>query len=181
LVTYAAGAAVLAMAHPVWPTYAIGAALAALGIGLRVWACGHLRKNRELVTSGPYAHVQHPLYLGTFLIATGAIIAAGSPQTPSLLIWAAGGPMFLVAFFAHYLPRKRRVEGERLAERFPGEFAQFRQAVPAFVPSVRRYPGAGRQGWSGSTFRANHELGMDALVAGVFAIMVLMPQIVPWS
>ncbi len=179
--TYAAALGLLASAHPVWPTYAIGSAVAALGIGLRVWACGHLRKNRELVTSGPYAHVQHPLYLGTFLITAGAIIAGGSPRMPGLLIWAAGGPIFLVAFFAYYLPRKMRVEGSRLAGRFPDDFVRFSRAVPAFVPTVRRYPLAARQRWSAATFRANHELGMDGLVAGVFAIMLLMPRIMPWA
>src|SRR5262245_5715006 len=89
--TYAAALGLLLIARPWWPTFPIGCAIAAAGIGLRVWACGHLRKNRELTTSGPYAHVQHPLYLGTFLIALGAIVAAGSPAMPSLLIWVLGG------------------------------------------------------------------------------------------
>jgi protein-S-isoprenylcysteine O-methyltransferase Ste14 len=180
LLTYAAALGVLAIARPIWPTYAIGCVVAALGLGLRVWACGHLRKNRELVTSGPYAHVQHPLYLGTFLIALGAIIAAGSPQMPSLLIWAAGGPLFLIAFFVYYLPKKKRVEGSRLAEKFEG-FSAFSHAVPAFMPSLRRYPAASRHNWSAATFRANHELGMDVLVTAVFAVMILVPRVVPWA
>lgn len=181
IVTYIAAAGVLSIAHPVWPTYAVGCGLAAIGIAFRVWGCGHLRKNRELATSGPYAHVQHPLYLGTFLIAAGAIVAGGSPRMPSVLIWAAGGPAFLIAFFGYYLPRKKRVEGNRLAELFPDDFGDFRQAVPAFVPSVRRYPRAGRERWSMSTYLANHELGMDALVAGLYALMLVIPWIVPWT
>ena len=63
------------------PTFVVGSALALLGIAVRVWGCGHLQKNRLVVTSGPYAHVQHPLYLGTFLIALGAVLAAGYQQT----------------------------------------------------------------------------------------------------
>ena len=180
ILTYAAALGVLVMARPVWPTYLIGCTIAALGIGLRIWACGHLRKNQALVTSGPYAHVQHPLYLGTFLIACGAIVAAGSPHMPSLLIWAVGGPAFLIAFFGYYLPKKKRVEGRRLAERFEG-FGEFAQSVPPFVPSLRRYAQASKEGWSARTFMANHELPMDALVAGVFAMMFFIPQVTPWA
>lgn len=179
--TYIVALGVLALARPVMPYYAIGCGLALVGILIRVWGCGHLRKNKELITSGPYAHVQHPLYLGTFIITVGAIIAAGSPQMPSLLLWVVAGPAFLIAFFGYYLPKKKRVEGARLAERFPAEYPAFARVVPAFVPTLRGYPQTTPHAWSSANFWTNNELGMDLLIAAIFGLMLLIPRIVPWA
>src|SRR5688572_3999794 len=50
----------------------------ALGQVVRIWAAGHLSKNKELTTTGPYAYVKNPLYVGTFLIMVGfGVIAQG--------------------------------------------------------------------------------------------------------
>src|SRR5436853_7760781 len=55
----------------------IGSGIAVVGLGLRAWACGHLRKKAELDTSGPYSYTRNPLYLGSFLITIGFAIASG--------------------------------------------------------------------------------------------------------
>lgn len=177
LLTYAAVAALFLLADPMRATYAAGCVLALSGILLRVWGCGHLRKNEELVTSGPYAHVKHPLYLGTFLIALGGIVAAGSPRLPGLLLWIVAGPVFLGAFFGYYLPKKKRVEGERMARFFGGRYAEYARNVPDFLPSPAPWAGASRQPWDYATFRRNHEIGMDLLVAGMFAAILLLPPV----
>jgi protein-S-isoprenylcysteine O-methyltransferase Ste14 len=73
------GAAVLTalvFGAPTWPRWAVGLAVALVGEGLRVWAAGHLEKNREVTMSGPYRYMRHPLYNGSALIAIGAMIAA---------------------------------------------------------------------------------------------------------
>ena len=44
------------------------------GILIRLWSNGYAIKNDKLTTSGPYAFVRNPLYLGTFLIAIGFVI-----------------------------------------------------------------------------------------------------------
>lgn len=168
ILTYAAVAMLLLVSRPVPATYAAGCALAALGIFFRVWGCGHLRKNVQLITSGPYARVKHPLYLGTFLVACGAILAAGSPRFPSLVVWVVLGPVFLGVFFGYYLPKKRRVEGDRLIEYFGEEAREYVRTVPDFVPSLTRYPKASDLPWDYATFRSNHELGMDLLIAALF-------------
>ena len=67
----------LLFAEPTPVTIACGAAIAALGLLVRAWASGHLRKMAELTTSGPYAHMRNPLYFGTFLIVVGAAAAGG--------------------------------------------------------------------------------------------------------
>jgi protein-S-isoprenylcysteine O-methyltransferase Ste14 len=46
--------------EPAW--FLPGAAVTLLGEWLRLWAAGHLRKNKQLTTTGPYSYVKNPLY-----------------------------------------------------------------------------------------------------------------------
>src|SRR5580698_9130912 len=64
------------------------------GLLIRLWSNGYAIKNDKLTTSGPYAFVRNPLYLGTFLIAIGFVIALRSE--PPLWEQTAGG-IFLLA------------------------------------------------------------------------------------
>jgi len=125
-----------------------------LGIFLRLWANGYVglvKVNRargrqgdtkvgQLVTAGPYAFVRHPLYLGTLLIGAGFLIAVSQPW---LALVAA------VAFALAYRPKIR--EEDRVLLRECGVvFKRYRRAVPALLPTWRRY--ASRHGtgsWSG--------------------------------
>lgn len=70
--------AALILAKPAWATWRAGALVACLGEGFRIWAAGHLEKGREVTRSGPYRFTGHPLYVGSFIIAAGVIIACGS-------------------------------------------------------------------------------------------------------
>lgn len=172
IVTYASIVILLVLADPQPLSYAIGCALAALGIALRIWGCGHLRKNVELITSGPYAYVQHPLYVGTFLITVGAVVAGGSPRAPGMLIWSVFGPVFLLVFFGYYLPKKKRIEGKRLADRFGAAFEEYGRAVPATIPSFTRYRKGADRPWSWRTYRENDELEMGLVIVALFVLML---------
>ena len=66
------------IARPSWISIAIGVLIAIPGILLRALASGHVKKNEELTTTGPYAHVRNPLYLGSLIMAIGFAIAARS-------------------------------------------------------------------------------------------------------
>jgi|RhiMethySRZTD1v2_1073278.scaffolds.fasta_scaffold00828_10 protein-S-isoprenylcysteine O-methyltransferase Ste14 len=171
LVTFAAVIGLVAIADPQPVLYAIGCTLGLLGIAMRVWGCGHLRKNQDVVTSGPYAHVKNPLYVGTFLLALGGVLAAGSPVMPALLLWTALGPLFLVLWFGYYMPKKQRIEGNRLRKHFGSAYDEYDRAVPAFVPSLRRWPSSSRAPWHWPTFLSNHELGLDVLLVLLFVAM----------
>src|SRR5438105_9622349 len=70
------GAVVVWLAHPTFRTLAMGAAVAAAGELIRVWAAGHLEKGREVTRSGPYRLTRHPLYAGSALIGAGVAIAS---------------------------------------------------------------------------------------------------------
>jgi protein-S-isoprenylcysteine O-methyltransferase Ste14 len=162
---YAAVGAMLALARPaplrVWP----GAALVLVGEAIRVWAAGHLVKNERLVTSGPYAHVRNPLYLGRLCIFAGLCVMLRLPYEAGWLVLIVG----LGVFFGYYLPRKERVEPDRLRELHGEAFESYRREVPALVPRFRAWDGADRQPWSAARALANREHWMVALLTGIVA------------
>ncbi|MEM9175104.1 MAG: methyltransferase [Myxococcota bacterium] len=162
---YLAGAAILLVTAP-----GRGALVAALppilaGTVLRGWGAGHLVKNDALTTTGPYAHLRHPLYLGTLLIGTGFAIAVGGRL--SVVVLALLWPWFAL----HYFPRKEAAESDRLLARHGERFARYRDAVPALLPSLRPWHDAGDSGagvgWALARYSDNNELGTFlAVVAG---------------
>src|ERR687886_7025 len=73
---FAFAALYLWLAHPTWLSLGLGAVIAAPGVAIRALAAGHVRKNAEITTTGPYAYTRNPLYLGSILIAIGFAVAA---------------------------------------------------------------------------------------------------------
>ena len=123
------GALFLIFARPRYLTLAAGGAIAVIGLCLRAWAAGHIRKNAQLATSGPYAHTRNPLYLGSFLLGLGFTVASGQPLL---------GLLFAALFLGIYLP-VMRVEAATLAELFGEDYARYARAVPLFVPRPLPY------------------------------------------
>ncbi len=62
------GAVFLIFARPERVTLIIGGIIAVVGVLIRAWASGHIRKNQNLAVSGPYAYTRNPLYLGSFVL-----------------------------------------------------------------------------------------------------------------
>jgi protein-S-isoprenylcysteine O-methyltransferase Ste14 len=108
-----------------------GLPIAAAGLLLRGWSAGHLAKNQRLATSGPYAHVRNPLYLGTALAAAGLAVASRQVALAAL---------FVAAFALVYLPAIE-LEEQHLRKLFP-EYAAYAERVPMLRPVV----GTGREG-----------------------------------
>lgn len=130
-------AAYLWFAKPDWPWMAAGSAFIVAGIAVRAAASGHIRKNRELTTTGPYAYTRNPLYLGSIVIATGFVLAARN--------WWIG--VALVLMFAFIYWPVIRDEEKYLRATFPG-YEQYAASVPRFLPRLYAYradssPGAG--------------------------------------
>jgi protein-S-isoprenylcysteine O-methyltransferase Ste14 len=111
------------IAHPTWSSIILGAIVAIPGIALRALASGHVKKNEELTTSGPYAYTRNPLYLGSLVMAIGFAIAARS-------LWVV--LLMLGMFFVIYLP-VIRAEEEFLRASFPA-FDHYAQNVPRLFP-----------------------------------------------
>ena len=71
------GVIVLWLAEPTQQSFTIGATVASVGEGIRIWAAGHLHKSREVTSSGPYRWCAHPLYVGSSVMGVGLAIASG--------------------------------------------------------------------------------------------------------
>lgn len=110
-------------------TLLIGAGVSIVGLLLRAWAAGHIRKNSALATSGPYAYTRNPLYLGSFILGLGFTIGAGR--------WPLG-VLFGVLFLGIYLP-VMRVESATMGQYFGEEFLDYSRAVPMFFPRFSAY------------------------------------------
>jgi protein-S-isoprenylcysteine O-methyltransferase Ste14 len=179
---YLVAAAIFLIARPQPLLFACGATIAIVGEALRVWACGHLRKNQTVVQSGPYAHVKNPLYLGTFLILIGMMLASSDPAPGSTnrLLMTVFVPFVLGVFFFYYLPHKFRVEGGRLRRLFGEEWAKYDRSVPAFIPSP--WPRVATEGrWSAASFRANHEVGWMVFIPLALAVIGIRLFVhLPW-
>lgn len=171
LLAYATALGLLAFAAPWGPTYALGATLVAAGLALRIWSFGHLRKNQNLITTGPYAHTRNPAYLGSALVMTGLFLAAGDPYSAvGLGIWFAG-LIGLVVFFTGYLPRKYRREYGKLRSIFGQAVDRHAAHVPHFFPRLTPWQSGDRQRFSWACVWANHEPVWPA--AGALALLII--------
>jgi protein-S-isoprenylcysteine O-methyltransferase Ste14 len=120
------------LARPAWSWLGVGTLFIIAGLTLRAAAAGHIRKNRELTTTGPYAYTRNPLYLGSVLIAIGFLVAARNP-------WIAGAS--LVMFFAIYLP-VIRAEEKYLSSIF-SNYAEYAAHVPRLLLRLSPYNPSG--------------------------------------
>ena len=130
------GAAFIFFARPTPKALLIGASISILGLALRAWAAGHIRKNAQLATSGPYAFTRNPLYFGSFLLGLGFTVASGR-----VLL----GVLFAALFLGIYLP-VMRVEASTLAELFGKDYENYRRAVPLFFPRLTPFRAEGSAG-----------------------------------
>jgi protein-S-isoprenylcysteine O-methyltransferase Ste14 len=111
----------------------VGLVLAAMGIGLAVWARLYLgrnwgmpmsvKENAELVTTGPYAYVRNPIYTGIMLAALGS----------ALIDW------WWAVFFvcaAAYFAYSAKVEERILLREFPDAYPAYKARTKSLIPFV---------------------------------------------
>jgi protein-S-isoprenylcysteine O-methyltransferase Ste14 len=137
------------LARPLPTTLVVGGALSLVGVTLRAWAAGHIRKNDALATSGPYAYTRNPLYLGSFILGLGFTIAAGR--------WVLD-ILFVALFLGIYFP-VMRVESATLAELFGESYQRYAGEVPMFLPRPLpyRYQSASSAGFDASLYMRYRE------------------------
>ncbi|OGI64461.1 MAG: isoprenylcysteine carboxyl methyltransferase [Candidatus Muproteobacteria bacterium RBG_16_60_9] len=86
------------------------------------------QKNRVLATTGPYARIRHPQYVGFVLIMTGFLV-----QWPTLLTLA----MFPVLVYMYV--RLARYEERETEREFGAEYRRYAASTPAFVPKWQTF------------------------------------------
>jgi protein-S-isoprenylcysteine O-methyltransferase Ste14 len=164
--------AYLWFARPTWTWVVIGAIVVLAGLSIRAAASGHIRKNRELTTTGPYAYTRNPLYLGSTLIAVGFLLAARNG-------WIAVAALLMFLFV--YLP-VIRAEEIYLRDLFPG-YGEYSNHVPRLLPRLTPYQAAGASTDRGSFSRELYfkhreyqaALG-SALMVGALILKMMLVQ-----
>jgi protein-S-isoprenylcysteine O-methyltransferase Ste14 len=152
--------------EPTPGSFLLGLGPVILGEALRFWAAGHLLKSKELVTSGPYAYTQNPLYLGRILLFIGFCLMARLPHHLHLLVLALGTAVFAL----YYIPRKVRVEGARLARLHGETWSAYFQEMPILLPRWKPYARSVAAPWRSERMMRNREYLM---VLGVVLVCVL--------
>lgn len=99
-----------------------------VGVGVRIWGAGNLRKNREITRTGVYRMVRHPLYLGSLAMFLALFVTVGNPLV-GLALFA--GMVVLV-----YYPTMMDEEAY-LQRNFP-EQTQDYENLPRLLPSLAR-------------------------------------------
>ena len=114
-------------------TEAIGFLLCLCGFAFAIWARFHLGRNwgqpmtlkqgHELITSGPYRFVRHPIYTGILLAMLGSTIVT---------------PFWIVAFFCltGYFVYSARTEERIMTSQFPAEYPEYKKRTKMLVPLI---------------------------------------------
>jgi len=161
------GATLFTFARPETAWFIPGAIITFFGEALRIWAAGHLRKNKQLTTSGPYAYVKNPLYLGTFLITLG-----GSVMAKSVFIMLAGFAWLIL----YYVPYKKKQESRKLHECFGDAWVEYDKVVPDYLPLRTPYARKGTNGWSFAVVKENseHETAAGVVLGSLVLLYMLI-------
>ncbi len=105
------------------------------GIAFAIWARFYIgrnwsgrvtiKKDHELIRSGPYAIVRHPIYAGFLVALAGTTIAIGEIRAVLALA--------IIAIGLHF---KARTEEKFMREQFGEEYARYERAVKSLIPGV---------------------------------------------
>lgn len=128
-VIYPFGIFVLLAANPSDRSIQASIGFVIAGILIRLWANGYAIKMDKLTTSGPYAFVRNPLYLGTVLIALGMVVMLQS---------YIAGSLFLAAFLTGYYFTIKKEEA-MLEAKFKQDYLDYKKHTWAMIPRFFPY------------------------------------------
>ena len=168
----ALGVIFLLFMHPSVRSLMIGGFFTLAGVLIRIWSAGHIEKRIRLARSGPYAYTRNPLYLGSFLMAFGVILAG---QGYWLL------PFFALFFGGVYFPVMRAEEHD-LEQTHGAEFLEYARSTPLFFPKPRSKKAKNTDGqtarfaWSRVRKNREHRNLVSLLVIQVILIVIYLHQ-----
>lgn len=143
-------------------------ALMVVGVAIRLWGSGNLRKNQEITRTGVYQLVRHPLYTGSLCGFLAFFLTAGDP--------ALGLALFAALTALVYYPTMMGEE-EYLSLKFPQQ-AEEREPLPRLVPNLFRLPEALRN--DRFSLRSSYSnLGLRSL--WVLVLLPLFLELLRWA
>jgi len=124
----------------------IGLVLIGVGLFVRSWAAGTLLKDTMLCTTGPYAMIRNPLYLGSALMMVGFCSLIG--DWDNCLLLSVVGVLI-------YWPKIKKEES-LLSTLFGVQWSQYAQRTPRIMPTSLQLRSAFTH-WSWKRWLANRE------------------------
>lgn len=157
----------LVLARPTVLLLLVGGGVSLLGLAIRAWAGGTLRKDLVLTTTGPYAYTRNPLYIGTLFIGLGLCITGALPYFA----------LALVLFFGLFYGQTMRREARELEQRFDDLYRDYAAHVPLLRPRLTPYRPSVRQSepFRWSRYRINKE--WEAALGVVFLYVLLLTKL----
>jgi hypothetical protein len=141
-----------------------------VGEAVRIWSSGHIHKNEILTVTGPYSLTRNPLYLGSFILAVGFLLAMN-------VIWM---PVVFTLFFVLVYWSTIRWEENRMKRKFPDQWEEYERKIPRFFPLFRLKCYIPDE-FSWSQVLRNRELWHASAVLAVYALLwgklLLLPVI----
>jgi protein-S-isoprenylcysteine O-methyltransferase Ste14 len=152
------------LARPTKTSLITGALVMLPGLVLRGLASGHVQKDKQLTTSGPYAYTRNPLYLGSLMLAAGFAIAARSWWIVAIM---------LAMFAVIYIPV---IAGEEryLRQTFP-DYDDYSRHVPRMLPRLTPYRSA-QTAYSSARYWKHREY--EASIGCVVVLAVLVVKLI---
>ena len=149
------------LARPTWRSIMLGSGIAVAGLIIRALASGHVRKNEELTTTGPYSYTRNPLYLGSLIMALGFTLASRN-----WIVAAIAAAMLILI----YIPVIRSEE-EFLRTRFP-EFDDYCRSVPRLFPRLKLAQGSAGS-FSAHLYWKHREYNAAVGAAAIVGVLVI--------
>jgi len=136
----------------------LGLGLIVAGLAVRSWAAGTLRKHSQWATTGAYAIVRHPLYIGSSCMMLGFCQLLDDPLDFCFVLI----PILLLYLRAVH-------EEKHIAAAFPNEWPAYAANVPRLVP--RRLPSHTFENWRFNQWLVNREY--EAVLATLLGLLAM--------
>jgi len=151
-----------------FPFFIVGLIIAAVAQAFRTYAAGYLWGKQAvgkieadfLCTTGPYAHMRNPLYLGNFLIGIGLCIAINEWHAYALFI------ISYVFVYSIVIPH----EESFLQKKFEDVYAEYKAHTGRLMPRLKGYEG-------GEKVTPNYKAGILGEIHVPFVLVIIFLSI----
>jgi protein-S-isoprenylcysteine O-methyltransferase Ste14 len=138
-----------------------------VGVAVRIWGAGNLRKNREITRTGVYRMVRHPLYVGSLAMFLAMFLTVGDPLTGAALF----ATMVALVYYPTMMDEERYLHAH-----FPEQTSDYVH-LPRLLPNVFRLGDAMRSDrFTVAAARAN--LGLRSL--GFLIALPVLLELLRW-
>jgi len=138
---------VIILSKPNLVSFLLGLGVCIIGLFIRIWASGHLIKEKKLIVSGPYQHTRNPLYFANLIIGISVVVVS--------LSWVV--LIIFIAYFLLFYPPIIKREKGKMKHLFPKEYKEYEKKVPLFFPSLKPHRSSEKRQFSWELYKKNKE------------------------